>query len=265
MLVVEAETEFGTGEWRGSKLEPSVPGAGVGGSSSFGRTTSRLTLALVACGTFGGVLFTAIYLREGATRAGYDAIAQPISALGLGPGGWLQQANFVAFGTLVLASSIGWRRLLAATRHALAYPITRAVVGAGLIVDGLFSQDPGHGYPPGTGVVTTSLGGTVHNAAAFAAIVGLATGCFILARCFSADPAWRNWAPFAAITGVLTLAFITAFGMSGGGGGAAGVFERLAGGVNAVFSLAVLVRLIVQFRGQSRPGAEIHRSTPAQS
>jgi hypothetical protein len=43
------------------------------------------------------------------------------------------------------------------------------------------------------------------------------------------------------------------------------VFERLAGGVNSIFSLAVLVRLIFQFRGQSRPGAELPRVAPTRA
>jgi hypothetical protein len=79
-------------------------------------------------------------------------------------------------------------------------------------------------------------------------ILGLSTGCFILARRFSTDPAWRDWARFAFATGLLTLVFITAFGMYGGSGGAAGVFERLSGGVNSVLGLAVLFRLLLQAR-----------------
>jgi len=52
-----------------------------------GSGASIPTLLLVACGTLGGVAFTAVYLAEGAFRSGYDAVSQPISALSLGPGG----------------------------------------------------------------------------------------------------------------------------------------------------------------------------------
>jgi hypothetical protein len=209
------------------------------------------TLVLVACGTFGGLLFTAIYLLEGATRPGYDPMAQPISTLSLGPGGWLQQANFVLFGTLLVLSAVGWRRLLRGTPAAIAYPSTRAIAGIGLIVDGLASQDAAHGYPPGT-TTTASFHGAAHNAAAFVVILALAAGCFILARRFSIDPVWKTWAPIAAAAGLLTLGFITAFGASGGTGGAAGVFERLAGGANSVLGAAVLLRLLALDRRSRR-------------
>src|SRR5678816_3229956 len=43
----------------------------------------------------GPLLFFAIATVEGFLRAGYDPIAQPISALALGARGWIQEANFV--------------------------------------------------------------------------------------------------------------------------------------------------------------------------
>ena len=71
---------------------------------------------LLAAGIVGGLAFTGVYLAEGATRAGYRALAQPISALSLGPGGWVQQLNFIVFGVLVCASAAGWRSVLAPGR-----------------------------------------------------------------------------------------------------------------------------------------------------
>jgi hypothetical protein len=219
-----------------------------------GSGASIPTLLLVACGTLGGVAFTAVYLAEGAVRSGYDAVSQPISALSLGPGGSLQRENFALFGVLMIISAFGWRGLLAGSRAGLAFPVTRAVVGIGLVVDGIFSQDAGHGYPPGA-TADASLHGELHNGAAVAVILGLAAGSFLLARRLSSDPAWRVWAPFAFATGLLTLVFITAFGMDGGSGGGAGVFERLSGGVNSVFGLAVLFRLLVQARRERAAAA----------
>src|SRR5947209_11395365 len=73
---------------------------------------SPLTLGLVSCGAIGAVLFTCIYLLEGITRPGYDAWHQPISALSLGPGGWVQHVNFAVYGVLLLLSAVGWYRLL---------------------------------------------------------------------------------------------------------------------------------------------------------
>ena len=66
---------------------------------------SPLTFGLVSCGGIGAFLFTVTYLIEGFTRPGYDAWQQPISALSLGPGGWVQQVNFVVFGVLMVLSA----------------------------------------------------------------------------------------------------------------------------------------------------------------
>jgi hypothetical protein len=211
----------------------------------------------VACATLGGIVFTAVYLAEGALRPGYDAVSQPISALSLGPGGSLQQGNFALFGVLMILSALGWRRLLAGTPGGLAFPLMRAGVGIGLVVDGILSQDAGHGYPRGVKPARSSLHGELHNAAAVVVILGLAAGCFVLARRFWWDPAWRDWALFAFATGVLTLVFITAFGMYGGSGGVAGVLERLSGGVNSMLGLAVLLRLLVQARRERDSAALI--------
>ncbi|HET9110712.1 MAG TPA: hypothetical protein VFN78_07805, partial [Ktedonobacterales bacterium] len=61
-----------------SRPEPAPYGPGNG-------VPSPLTLGLVSCGGIGALLFTVVYLLEGATRPGYDALRQPISALSLGP------------------------------------------------------------------------------------------------------------------------------------------------------------------------------------
>src|SRR5215470_6729074 len=213
---------------------------------------------LLAAGTAGGVAFTGVYLAEGATRAGYRALAQPISALSLGPGGWMQQLNFVIFGVLVCLSAPGWRAVLAPGRGALAFPVLRVIAGVGLVMDGLFAQDPSGGYPPGARAGVATLHGQVHTLFAMITITALASGCFVLARRFAAEPGWRRWAVLAAAAGVSTIVFITAFGAAGGHGGLAGLWERAAGGATSVLTVAVLVRLAAASRPAvrtRRPGA----------
>ncbi|HEY5003880.1 MAG TPA: DUF998 domain-containing protein [Ktedonobacteraceae bacterium] len=58
----------------------------------------RRLLLWLTYGVAGIVLFPIIYLIEGATRPSYNAWQQAISALSLGPGGWIQQADFAHFG-----------------------------------------------------------------------------------------------------------------------------------------------------------------------
>jgi len=192
---------------------------------------------------------------EGATRAGYRALAQPISALSLGPGGWVQQLNFIVFGVLVCLSAAGWRAALAPGRGALAFPVLRAVAGVGLVMDGLFAQDPSGGYPPGVRAGAATVHGQVHTLFAVITITALAGGCFVLAARFAGEPLWRHRAAFAAAAGVATIVFIAAFGAAGGHGGLAGLWERAAGAATSVLIVAVLARLAMT----SRPAARARR------
>src|SRR6516225_7889212 len=224
-----------------------LPGAGLDG----GALSVRAWL-LLAAGTAGGLAFTGVYLAEGATRAGYRALAQPISALSLGPGGWVQQLNFIVFGVLVCLSAAGWRAVLAPGRGALAFPVLHGVAGAGLVMDGLFTQDPSGGYPPGARAGVATVHGQLHTLFAMITITALASGCFVLARRFAVEPGWRRWAVFAAAAGVATVAFIAAFGAAGGHGGLAGLWERAAGGATSVLTVAVLARLAALGRSAAR-------------
>ena len=224
-----------------------------------GRALAVWAWLLLAAGTAGGLAFTGAYLAEGATRAGYRALAQPISALSLGPGGWMQQLNFVIFGVLVCLSAAGWRAALAPGRGAVAFPVLHAVAGVGLVMDGLFTQDPSGGYPPGARAAVPTVHGQLHTLFAVITITALAGGCFVLAARFAAEPAWRRWAAVAAAAGVATVVFIAAFGAAGGHGGLAGLWERAAGGATSVLSVAVLARLAVT----SRPGARSPRRSAA--
>ena len=214
---------------------------------------------LLAAGTAGGLAFTGVYLAEGATRAGYRGLAQPIIALSLAPGGWVQQLNFIVFGVLVCASAAGWRAALAPGRGALAFPVLRVIAGVGLVMDGLFAQDPSGGYPPGARAGAATVHGQLHTLFAVITITALAGGCFVLAARFAAEPLWRRWAVVAAAAGVATIVFIAAFGAASGHGGLAGLWERAAGGATSVLTVAVLARLAVT----SRPAARARRLGPA--
>src|SRR5579885_408574 len=121
---------------------------------------SPLTFGLMLCGGVGAVLFTASYLLEGISRPDYSAWQQPISALSLGPGGWLQQVNFVVFGVITIWTAFAWRIFL--NGGAVWYPIFRGLQGLGLIIDGFFSQDPAPGYPKGAMPVPPTFHGIVH-------------------------------------------------------------------------------------------------------
>src|SRR5579884_1312186 len=211
-------------------------------------TTRRLPTvyrALLLCAVAGSILFTGTYLVAGTVRPGYDAWRQPISALSHGPGGWVQAVNFVVFGLLIAGSTVGWRAALAPGLGATAIPALKGLTALALIVDGFFPQDPANGYPPGVAApATPTLHGTIHLAGAFVAIITLAAACFVFAARFAREPRWHAWVPIAALTGIFTIVFIAAFGAMTAHG-PAGLFERLATGINSLFTLALVARLLI--------------------
>ncbi|HZR39705.1 MAG TPA: DUF998 domain-containing protein [Ktedonobacteraceae bacterium] len=210
------------------------------------RPLSRSSLILLTSGSVASLLFTITYLIEGATRPDYNALQQAVSALSLGPGGWVQQINFVFFGLVTIAMAFVWREILKGGAGATWYPILRCLEGLGLIADGFFSQDPTSGYPREAILTPPTLHGTIHTLFAFVCITSMAIGYFVLARRFAQEPRWgRGWAVYSVISGLLTMLLIAVFGtLTAQHSQIAGLFERLAtSGVSIPFGLIVLIRV----------------------
>jgi len=224
-----------------SDLSPSGLGSGL---------LSPRTLLLVGCGGVGAFLFTGVYLLEGITRPGYDAWQQAISALSLGPGGWLQQVNFIVFGVLLVLSSFGWYRVLTPALAAIWFPLFQGIAGLALIGAGLFSMDPLPGYPPGTTLVTSTAHGTLHGFFAYTIILALALGCFTLTAHFARVPHWRGWAVYSVITGVLILFFFLRF-TEEATGPVAGLVERLSAGAHALWLCVLTATLLFHQRREA--------------
>jgi MFS family permease len=63
--------------------------------------------------------------------------------------------------------------------------------------------------PPGLATHAT-LHGSVHGLAGLVVFSSVAAACFVLARRFAGDPAWRGWAPFSVVTDLLVAVFFVA-------------------------------------------------------
>jgi hypothetical protein len=200
----------------------------------------------LGCDACGWVLFVAIFLVAGATRPGYDAWQQAISALSLGPDGWVQRTNFLVLGALLVASALGWRQALKPGTGSRLYPLLKCITGMSLIGAGIFSQDPTPSYPPGAVPTGPTMQGNIHQMCAFVSVTALALSCFVLARRLAVEPRWRGWATYAVISGVMILVLISIFGaLSAQASSSAGLFERLMASVAALLSLLVIMRLLL--------------------
>jgi Protein of unknown function (DUF998) len=205
-----------------------VLGAGFAGPTvEYERPVPRgLLLWLLACGTVAPAIFDAVYLVEGTTRPGYDAWRQAISTLMVGPGGWVQQANFILLGVLTLVVAAVWRRILKGGVCATWYPIMRGIEGLSLIMIGFSLTDP------------------LHTFWLFMIIGAMMAGLFIIARRFWGDPNWRGWAFYSVASGVLINVCIALFGITTAHHFEyAGVLERVATNIEPIWSLAILGRL----------------------
>lgn len=169
------------------------------------RRITRKNLRLLL---FGGVIsapfFFAVSIVQMFTRTGFDIRRHAISTLTLGDFGWIQSANFIITGSLVLLTSIGVRSLLKEERNGTWGPLLIGLYGLGMIFAGVFRPDPGQGFPAGApeGIpASMSLHAVVHSLAFFTAFICLISACFVFTRWFTRD---RGWRIYCIVTGIVS-------------------------------------------------------------
>jgi hypothetical membrane protein len=192
-----------------------------------GERSWRLRL-LLTFGALGPLLFIVVFLVEGATRPGYSAWRHFVSSLSLGQQGWVQIANFLVCGALVVAFAIGLRQVLYPGAASTWGPILLGIFGLCLIGAGIFVTDPLLGYPPGV-TSTPTLHGALHMLLSLIAFIALPAACLVLARRFAGDPVWRGWAAYSIATAILVTVFFIAADVAANAGpnAPAGLFQRL--------------------------------------
>ncbi|HYZ02892.1 MAG TPA: DUF998 domain-containing protein [Candidatus Binatia bacterium] len=188
-------------------------GAGASGAST--GVTTPLTRVLLACGLVGGPLFLVVVLAQALTREGFDLTRHPLSLLSLGPGGWIQIANFLVTGVLFVAFAAGIRRSLRGTRGGTWGALLVGACGVGLLGGGVFSADPALGFPPGTpsaASASISWHALLHLVAFIVGVPSLGAACVVFARRFAGlgEPGWVAFslavAVCIAVSIVVTLA-----------------------------------------------------------
>lgn len=169
---------------------------------------ARITKSLLGYGMLAGPFYVVVVLIQASMRQGFDLAHDDVSLLSNGGLGWLQIANFVITGVMVIAFAAGVHRALPAGVAATWGPRLIGLFGLGLIGAGVFSADPMNGFPPGTpaGHATVlSLHGMLHVACAGIGFLGLIAACFVASRRLSSEGQQRL-ATFSRATGVIFLA-----------------------------------------------------------
>lgn len=191
----------------------------------------RVTKSLLGYGVIAGPFYVLVALTQALTREGFDLARHQWSLLSNGGPGWIQVANFVVTGLMVIAFAVGLSRALTPGIGARWAPRLIGVFGAGLVAAGAFRADPALGFPSGTpdGPGPVSWHGLLHFAAGGIGFTCQAIACFVVARRYSMDGD-RALAVFSRVTGTV---FIATFAMLAASGGRPAV--------NLLFTAAVML------------------------
>ncbi len=150
--------------------------------TSSSQADATATNRLLGFGVLAGPLYLIVGIAQALVRDGFVFARHPLSVLANGPGGWVQTANFIVTGLMVIAAAVGFRRALAPKSRAVSWFL--GTFGASMLVAAVFRADPMDGFPVGTpnGPPTTiSTSGLVHFAAGGLGFVSLAVSCLVAA------------------------------------------------------------------------------------
>lgn len=222
------------------------------GRLTYPRTPATVLLDL---GAIAGPFYIVIGVAQILTREGFDWTRHALSLMSNGPWGWVQVANFLVSGLLVVAGAAGLKRLMPAGRGRTAGPLLIGIYGLGLVGAAFFSADPALGFPPGTpegppAVITTH--GLLHFVSGGIGFLGLIAACFVFAVRFRRE-GQSSWMVFSLATGVIFFA--------GFAGIASGAASRP---LTVAFYFAVLVAwvwLTALFRRAAAARAPLLQST----
>ena len=171
---------------------------------------SRSSRALLIGAVIATPLFVALWAAQAFTREGFRPTYHPMSLLSLGDSGWVQIANFILTGMLVIGGGIGLGRTLEPGRLTRWSTALIVLMGIGLVVAGVFVTDAGAGFPAGApeGAPEMSWHGAVHEVGFVLTQVAFVAGGAVLAvRCGrNRQPGWMVACAAAVLAAVLVAA-----------------------------------------------------------
>jgi hypothetical membrane protein len=179
------------------------------GSAAAGCTPARrVTRSLLGYGIVAGPFYVLVSLAQAMLRDGFDLTRHDWSLLANGRGGWVQSANLVLSGLMVVAAAVGCARALRSGPGHRPVPWLLAGYGSGLVGAGIFRADPMAGFPTGTPdgpPVSVTGHGMLHLVCAGIGFVALVVAALVLARRFGREGR-PGRAAFSVLTGVAFLA-----------------------------------------------------------
>ena len=181
---------------------------------------------LIAVGAAGPIVFLAVATLVGLLDPSYDIRTRTVSELAVGPHGWLQTANFFAFGLALVAfaaSLYGGLR-----RGSIAGMLLLVVAGLGIFAAGIYPTDL-QGAPE-------TATGHIHNMLFLVIFFALILSYIFNALALRKVPGWRGHALYTALTAAAVFGLLLVFAIFAGDvgdplHGVAGLIERVLIGV----------------------------------
>lgn len=190
----------------------------------------RVTRSLLGYGVIAGPIYVTTSLLQAALHDGFDPTRHSWSLLAAGPFGWVQSANLVLTGAMVVAFAVGLARS-AWSRWA---PLLVSVFGLGMVGAGLMTADPMDGYPVGVpSPASPTWHGIGHLVSGSLGFLAMVVAALLLGRMYVRQGR-RGYAWWCRLTGLAFAGSIVA--LSSGSTHAALVLGFTAG-VVAVFTL----------------------------
>lgn len=171
-------------------------------------------------GMLASVLFVAVFTLEGRLRAGYDPQSMYISALSLGPRGWIQIVNFILLGSLLLLFTRGIASEFKGVKTAKAGIVLLMIIACLYMASGPFVMDP-----TGTPAFQSSVHGLLHGIFGGLVFLLMPITCFTFLPTFRHDPKWRSFAGWTLAFGLLLALATTFFTVSSKSPGLQIIFE----------------------------------------
>lgn len=97
---------------------------------------AKITRAFLTGGIIAGPVYTILGLVQALTRPGFDITHHDLSLLSNGDLGWIQIANFLVTGLLVIAGAVGMRQVLRGSWGGTWVPLLIGVYGLALLAQG---------------------------------------------------------------------------------------------------------------------------------
>ncbi|MBK8783798.1 MAG: DUF998 domain-containing protein [Anaerolineales bacterium] len=168
---------------------------------NFDIKTTNLKKLSAWAGLIGSALFVAIFLVEGWLRPGYNLLSMYVSALALGPRGWIQILNFLVFGTLLFLFTRGIAVEFPDGKASRGGLFLLTILSIGYFLSGPFVMDPMN-----TPLDQASVHGTIHGILGGIVFLLMPISIFVYWRRFRIDPRWQSIQGWTLALGIICAA-----------------------------------------------------------